>query len=389
MVLIKKDYYVKYDFDEVFVIIKKGGKNMANSANNNKRQHYYNKVGRLLQELPWYVGEFIDKRRRKLSPTTLLNYCHDYIIFFDWILAESNFTGMRKEIPLDLLETLTVQQIEDFLSFLEFQLRNSKQTINRKLSALKSLFNYLQNIAETTELKPYLQRNVMARIEFNDIKEDQETIANRMEGKILRGDEYEQFRQFVAYDYGQENKNNKKVFNFHKKNFERDTAIISLILGSGLRLSEVVGLDLDDIDWKNSRVRVIRKGNKEQYVYFSEQAMLDLKQYIEIRVQKYTVAKDNKALFIASSMGPKGKSRRLTERSIEKIVEKYAVAFGKPELSVHKLRHSFATRYHLENNDVPKLRRQLGHSSIQTTMIYTHLTNDEMRTAVNNIESKD
>ena len=93
--------------------------------------------------------------------------------------------------------------------------------------------------------------------------------------------------------------------------------------------------------------------------------------------------KGNKALFIASSMGPKGTTRRLTERSIEKIVEKYAVAYGKPSLSVHKLRHSFATRYHLENNDVPKLRRQLGHSSIQTTMIYTHLTNDEMRSAVN------
>ncbi len=86
---------------------------------------------------------------------------------------------------------------------------------------------------------------------------------------------------------------------------------------------------------------------------------MDLKQYIEIREQKYKVNKDNKALFIASSMGPKGKSRRLSARPIEKIVEKYAIAFGKPSLSVHKLRHSFATRYHLENHDVPKLRRQM------------------------------
>lgn len=356
---------------------------------NNKRQRYNEKVEKLVEELPWYVGEFIDKRRRRLSPTSLLNYCHDYRIFFDWIVVEFNFKEKRQDIPLELLETLTVQQVEDFLTYLEFKLENSKLTINRKISALKSLFNYLQNIAETPDLKPYLNRNVMAKIEFNDIREDQETIANRMEGKMLRGDEYEQFRQFVAYDYGQENKDNKKIYNFHKKNCERDTAIISLILGSGLRLSEVVGLDVDDIDWKKNRVRVIRKGNKEQYVYFSEQAQMDLRHYIDIREKRYNIGKDNKALFIASSMGPKGKSRRLTDRSIEKIVEKYAVAFGKPALSVHKLRHSFATRYHMENNDVPKLRRQLGHSSIQTTMIYTHLTNDEMRTAINKIDNKE
>jgi integrase len=188
---------------------------------------------------------------------------------------------------------------------------------------------------------------------------------------MLRGDEYEQFRQFVAHDYGLINKDNKKLFNFHQQNRERDTAIVSLLLGSGLRLSELVGINIEDFDWKKNTVRVIRKGNKEQYVYFSDQALLDLKEYLAIRGERYKVNKNIKALFIASSMGPKGKSRRLSERSVEKIIEKYAKAFGKPALFAHKLRHSFAIRYHAENNDVPKLRRQLGHSSIQTTMIYT------------------
>ncbi|UOQ85817.1 tyrosine recombinase XerS [Gracilibacillus salinarum] len=354
-----------------------------------KRQRHYEKVENKVKELPWYVGEYIDKKRRKLSPASLLNYCHDYIIFIDWLLAEGFFSGKRTEIPLEILERLTVQQIEDFLSFLEFKKDNSELTINRKLSALKSLFNYLQNIAETPELEPYIRRNVMAKIEFNAVKEDQETLANRMEGKMLRGDEYEQFRQFIANDYGELNNDNKKLFNFHMKNRERDTAIVSLILGSGLRLSEVVGINADDIDWKKNTVRVVRKGNKEQYVYFSNQAMNDLQDYIKIRQERYNPSKDNNALFIASVMGPKGTTRRLSARSIEKIVEKYATAFGKPSLSVHKLRHSFATRYHLENNDVPKLRRQLGHSSIQTTMIYTHLTNDEMRSAVNKLSKKE
>jgi site-specific recombinase XerD len=226
----------------------------------------------------------------------------------------------------------------------------------------------------------------MAKIEFNELKDSMETKANKMEGKILLGDEYEKFRVFIAYDYGDLNKDNKKLYNFYQFNRERDTAIVSLILGSGLRLSELVNLDLDDIDFSKYSARVIRKGNKEQYVYFSQTAMNDLQEYLAIRATKYQVDKNNKALFISAPMGPKGKSRRLTARSIENLVEKYATAFGKPSLSVHKLRHSFATRYHSEINDVPKLRRQLGHSAIQTTMIYTHIRNDDLKSAVDKMD---
>ncbi|WP_039791451.1 tyrosine-type recombinase/integrase, partial [Paenibacillus riograndensis] len=95
-----------------------------------------------------------------------------------------------------------------------------------------------------------------------------------------------------------------------------------------------------------------------------KQALLDLESYLQIRETRYVPEKLENYLFIAAPVGRKGKSRRLTQRSIEKLIEKYAAAFGKPSLTVHSLRHSFATRYHLENNDVPKLKNQLGHSSI-------------------------
>ncbi|WP_332628683.1 tyrosine recombinase XerS [Halalkalibacter flavus] len=350
------------------------------------QQQYFQKLNTLLDQLPWYVGEYISHKQRKLSAASLLNYAHDYKIFFNWLKNERLHTGEIKNVPLELLESLTTQQVEGFLGFLQYQLNNKEITVNRKLSALKSLFNYLQNIAETRELKPYLQRNVMAKIEFNEIKESMETIANKMEGKILIGDEYEKFRQFIASDYGLLNKDNKKLYNFHLLNRERDTAIVSLILGSGLRLSEVVNLNIDDIDYSKYTARVIRKGNKEQFVFFSKLAMDDLQDYLQIREKRYKVDKSNKALFVAAPMGPKGKPRRLTARSIEKLIEKYAAAFGKPSLSVHKLRHSFATRYHTEINDVPKLRRQLGHSSIQTTMIYTHINNDDLKQAVDKMD---
>jgi site-specific recombinase XerD len=353
---------------------------------NQSKQLNYQKLQQLLNELPWYVAEYINHKQRKLSAASLLNYCHDFKIFFNWMVNEHLWSGDVKDIPLDQLEKMTVIQVDSFLNFLHYQLNNKEITVNRKLSALKSLFNYLQNIAETRDLQPYIQRNVMAKIEFNEIKETMETIANKMEGKILLGDEYEKFRAFIAHDYGELNKDNKRIYNFYKMNQQRDTAIVSLILGSGLRLSELVGLDVDDIDFSKFTARVIRKGNKEQFVYFSQVAMADLQEYLNVRVTKYQVDKNNKALFISAPIGPKGKSRRLTARAVEKLIEKYAAAFGKPSLSVHKLRHSFATRYHAEINDVPKLRRQLGHSSIQTTMIYTHIRNDDLKTAVDKMD---
>ncbi|KMK76333.1 tyrosine recombinase XerS [Alkalihalobacillus pseudalcaliphilus] len=353
---------------------------MSQSNKNN-----FIKMDKMLAELPWYVEEYIDHKSRRLSSTSLLNYVHDLKIFFTW-LNDELLQEHPKIIALENLEKLTIRQVESYLKFLVHQLGNKDVTVNRKLSSLKSLFNYLQNTAETEDLKPYIQRNVMAKIEFNDLKNDQETIANKMEGKILQGKEYSEFRLFIAHDYGELHKDNKKKYNFHVQNRERDTAIISLILGSGLRLSEIANLDITDIDFNKSTLRVIRKGNKEQYVYFSTQAMSDLQAYMALRETKYHVDKKNKALFISAAMGPRGTNRRLTPRAIEKLVEKYAMGFGKPALSVHKLRHSFATKYHLEVNDVPKLRKQLGHSSVQTTMIYTHLKDTDLKEAVEKMD---
>ncbi|MFP5111772.1 tyrosine recombinase XerS [Bacillaceae bacterium C204] len=353
---------------------------------NQAKQEKFKKLQALLRELPWYVEEYINHKLRNLSTASLYNYCHDYKIFFNWMLSEGLFEGRIDDIPLDRLEQLTVIEIDGFLNFLNFQLNNKELTVNRKLSALKSLFNYLQNIAETSELKPYINRNIMAKIDFNEVKESMETKATKMEGKILLGDEYEKFRLFIANDYGELNKENKRLSYFYQLNKERDTAIVSLILGSGLRLSELVGIDLDDIDYNKYCVRVIRKGNKEQFVYFSQVAMADLQEYLAVRTAKYNVDKNEKALFVSGPTGPKVKSRRLKVRAVENLIEKYATAFGKPSLSVHKLRHSFATRYHAEINDVPKLRRQLGHSSIQTTMIYTHIKNDDLKIAVDKMD---
>ncbi|WP_018924459.1 tyrosine recombinase XerS [Salsuginibacillus kocurii] len=348
-------------------------------------KHYQN-LEKVLEYLPWYIEEYIDDKRRRLSAATLMNYANDYKIFLEWTLNEGLHEGTPADVPLSFLESLTVRQVERFLSYLKFEIGNKEVTINRKLSALKSLFYYLQNIAEHRDLTPYIRRNVMAKVELNDLRESMETTAAKMEGKILFGDDYEAFRTFVAEGYGARIRANSKAYRFYQLNRERDAALVALVLGSGLRLSEVVNLNIEDVDFERYYVRVMRKGNKEQYVYCSKQAMTFLKTYVDIRKEKYEVSARQNALFVSAKMGPNQTMRRLTARAVEKMIEKYAAAFGKPNLSIHKLRHSFATKYHGAINDVPKLRQQLGHSSIQTTMIYTHIQNDELKQAVDRMD---
>jgi site-specific recombinase XerD len=183
-------------------------------------------------------------------------------------------------------------------------------------------------------------------------------------------------------------KKSDRAYRAYLRNRERDTAIISLVLGSGLRVSEVIGLDMIDIDFKEGSVSVIRKGDKEDTVSFSNVAKDDLIEYLNVRNSRYKINDKEKPVFLSSPTGPSGEVARIRVRTIQTFVEKYARAFGKNGLSVHKLRHSFATNYYVENNDLAQLQQQLGHSDINTTLLYTHLTSDAMKEAVNKADKK-
>ncbi len=128
--------------------------------------------------------------------------------------------------------------------------------------------------------------------------------------------------------------------------------------------------------------------NKADSVPFSDIAKQDLMEYLSIRNAKYKVDDKVKPVFLSSPTGPNGSVGRITVRSVQTFVEKYAKAFGKGGLTVHKLRHSFATNHYMENNNLAQLQQQLGHSDINTTMLYTHLTSDAMKEAVNRADKR-
>ncbi|WP_068617554.1 tyrosine recombinase XerS [Paenibacillus tuaregi] len=336
--------------------------------------------------MPWFVQQFIDYKLPDLSPSTLLEYIRDYEQFFGWLRAEGlSAAESNSMVTLQELEVLRMDNIVGYRLHLTTRLEghNSRVTVSRKMSSLRSLFHYLSQIAEDEEFYPLLKRNIMAKVEIKRIHKPKDTAA-KLKGKILEEDELLEFIGYILEGYGRDIENNKQALYSYELNKERDACIASLILNSGLRVSEVVNLNMDDIDLSNKLLYVYRKGNNDETfktpVYFREQSKDELHAYLAIRSTRYRTPKKEKALFVALPNGQQ-EGKRMTKRAIQAMIIKYASRFGKPYLTVHKLRHSFATDYYLQN-DIYKTKEQLGHASTETTEVYTHLTDKTMSDAI-------
>ncbi|MNJ49133.1 Tyrosine recombinase XerS [compost metagenome] len=336
--------------------------------------------------MPWFVQQFIDYKLPDLSPSTLLEYIRDYEQFFGWLRAEGlSQASKNTEVTLTELEVLRMESIVAFRLHLSTRIEgtNSKITISRKMSSLRSLFHYLSQIAEDEDFYPLLKRNIMAKVEIKRTHKPKDTAA-KLKGKILEEDELLEFIGYIAEGYGNDIGTNKQALYAYELNKVRDACIASLILNSGLRVSEVVNLNMDDLDLANKLIYVYRKGNNDETfktpVYFREQSKDDLEQYLKLRTVRYKTPKKEKALFVAIPNG-KQEGNRMSKRAIQAMIIKYAKRFGKPYLTVHKLRHSFATDYYLQN-DIYKTKEQLGHASTETTEIYAHLTDKTMSEAI-------
>jgi len=341
-----------------------------------------------LPTLPWFVELFVQHKLADLSPSTLLEYTRDFETFFRWLRQEGlTHAPTVPEISLHDLESLTTSDIDSFKLHLQLRGGNSLPTRERKMASLKSLFHYLSQIAEDDQRYPLLKRNVMAMLRTQRLSSAAMTAA-RLQGKILEDEsEIKEFCSFIDRDYVEQIVDNPQALHYYRMNKTRDACIVTLILSSGLRVSEVVNLNLEDVDLTKKIAYVYRKGSEnpdlKQGVYFSETGKEALLRYLRSREDLYSPVRSEKAVFLAIPRG-ESQGRRISKRAIQQMVGKYAKAFGKPLLSVHKLRHSFATNYY-EKNDIYKTQRQLGHASTETTQLYAQLTDKTMENAINRL----
>ncbi|MGG1664656.1 tyrosine-type recombinase/integrase [Brevibacillus sp. NRS-1366] len=201
-------------------------------------------------------------------------------------------------------------------------------------------------LSEDENGDPFLRRNVLAKIELRSNSDTLLHRANAMRPKILVDNQADRFVNFVYNGY-LKSCNTKQKQEFHFQNRERDVAIIVYILATGLRVSEIINLNLNDINMETKQVTLTRKGGKQDTPSFSEWGKNYLQRYLDIR-HKYNPPKDEPAVFLAKSPANQ-EGHRISKRAVQTFVERYGIAFGVPNLTVHKLRHSFATNF-LRNN---------------------------------------
>ncbi|MBO0588361.1 MULTISPECIES: tyrosine recombinase XerS [unclassified Sporosarcina] len=343
-------------------------------------------IERAIEHLPFYVVEFVRaKKRARLSPGTISGYLHDYKKFFDWLRTEG-LTNIESnaDIPFAVLETLRKKDVEYFVEMImeekiekrkDVFVTRSEASASRFIQSLKSLFNYLTTESENDEGECYFYRNVFAKIKTPKKSESIARRAKRISSQILDKNEMDGLLNFVKYDYEKE-LSPRQLSRFYRDRI-RDVAIISLFQGSGIRVNELAGLQVTDVDYRKGDINALRKGNKLDTVSITPSAMKDLKKYLDERDVLYKPDPKNLFVFLTKYAG---QANPIAVETIQKLIGKYSQAFllGK-RLSPHKLRHSFSKKWLDEGGSLVGLRDQLGHNTIETTVLYTNLSQEEQR----------
>jgi site-specific recombinase XerD len=266
------------------------------------------------------------------SDNTITAYEKDLNIFFDFL--KSRFK--KKEISIKELKKITITDLHAFISFLSNERGNSNKSKARRIACLKSYFKYLQVTLKVIEYNPTLELEtpkIEKRLPIYYKLEDAEKLLSVIDNK-------------------------------------RDFAIVTLFLNSGLRLSELVNINTDDI--QGDILTVIGKGNKERTIYLNDSVLLAIDDYMTCRKDL-----NDKALFISN------RKMRMTAKGIESMLDKYLALAGLKG-SPHKLRHTAATLMYQSGTDIRALQEILGHESVATTQIYTHIDNKQLKEAVKN-----
>lgn len=326
------------------------------------------KLQELLKELPKFCSDFFRYLdTRNTSSRTRLSYGYDIRIFFEFI-QENNPVYKKMsmhDIPIGVLDEVTPVDIEEYLSYLSYYEKKDGQAVtngekgkSRKLSAIRTMYNYYFK-------KEFIKTNAPSMIDTpkkhkeNIIRLDKDEVAELI--TTVQSGENLTARQLAA----------------HQKTKYRDIAILTLLLGTGIRVSECVGLDVADLSFKNNCMRVVRKGGNESTIYFGDEVADALLDYLELEreglAQKALPEHEN-ALFLSL------KYSRLTTRAVEKLVKKYTGAANiNKKITPHKLRSTYGTNLYKETGDIYLVADALGHKSVETTRQHYAAIEDDRR----------
>lgn len=321
------------------------------------------KLRALVAELPQFCREYFIGIEPSTSSRTRIAYAYDLGVFF-YYLHENNSTLSKMEItdfPIDILEQITPMDIEEYLQYLKFYTHNGKEYTNdergqmRKLACLRSFYNYFFR-------KEIIEKNPAALVQM----------PKQHEKNIVRLDVDEIAILLDETESGEKLTERQKIY--HNKTKKRDMAILTLLLGTGIRVSECVGLDVEDIDFRNNGIRLIRKGGSEMVVYFGPEVEKALKDYLEARKAISSLEGHEHALFYSTQR------KRIGVQAVENLVKKYARAITTTKkITPHKLRSTYGTTLYQETGDIYLVADVLGHKDVNTTKKHYAAMDDARR----------
>ena len=325
------------------------------------------KIGELINELPSFCEDYFLGVESRTSSQTRLKYAYDLRIFFDFLCKKRFKNYEITDLTLQHLESVTHNDIELFLSYLSHYRYNDKRLScderakARKLSAVRAMFKYFFN-------KGMIEVDNSAKVSTPKLH-DKEIIR-------LDTDEVSELIDVVENGNGL----SKHAVGYHNKTKIRDIAILTLFLGTGIRISELVGLDNDSFDFSENSFVVTRKGGNRAILYFSDEVKYALQEYIAEKSNDSRVPQDEPAFFLSMQY------KRINVRSVEILVKKYSkIVSPLKKITPHKLRSTYGTRLYQETGDIYIVADVLGHRDVNTTKRHYAAISEENRRKVANV----
>lgn len=329
------------------------------------------KLRELCAVLPHFCREFFTGIELTTSTRTRLAYAYDLGVFFDFLHENNAYVRKQEvnELRLDILDMITATDIEEYLSYLTFYIKDGKEYTNdergkaRKLSSLRSLYKYFY-------CHEKIQKNPSALVSTPKLHQKE----------IIRLDPDEVARLLDMVESGDAMTDKQK--SFHKKTQLRDLAMMTLLLGTGIRVSECVGIDINDVDFSNGGIKIRRKGGAESVVYFGDEVEEALLNYMDERDFMTAAEGHEKALFLSLQ------NKRMSVRAVEKMVKKYSqMVTSLKKITPHKLRSTFGTNLYQETGDIYLVADVLGHKDVNTTRRhYAAMETEHKRAAANAVK---
>lgn len=322
------------------------------------------KLREVLKTLPAFSKDYFRAMEPTTSTKTRISYAYDIRIFFRFLkeMNPSLKTVDITQFPVSVLDQIKSVDLEEYQEYLKVyessdkQITNGEKGLKRKMSALRSFYAYYYK-------RQLISTNPTMLVDMPKLHE--KTIVR------LEPNETASLLDYIEH-CGDELTGQQKMY--YKKTKHRDLAIVTLLLGTGIRVSECVGLDIQDVDFENNGIKVIRKGGNEMIIYFGEEVEKALKDYLPHRDAIAPLPGHENALFYSTQR------RRIGVQAVENMVKKYAKAVTTTKkITPHKLRSTYGTTLYQETGDIYLVAEVLGHKDVNTTRKHYAAMDEERR----------